>query len=295
MLDNDDVHLLAAFAEVVRAGSLSAAARKLKRSKSSVSQQLARLEARCGARLLERSTRRLRLTEIGEQALAAAARIEAELGQLQRDIEAVRGEPTGTLRVTSTNDLAADLVAPTAAKVLAAHPGVRLDLVADDAEHDLLRDGFDLALRLGRPRDSTYVMRKLATITEPIVAAPALAARWAEATSPRALVGAPWVLHSLLDANVLVFRGPGGSEEELRPAVRAQANTGYAVRALLREGVGFGTLPEYQIRPDLAAGVLVRVCPEWIWKELTLYTLVPSKAVRPVVRVMLDAIVVACR
>src|SRR5262249_8824093 len=141
---------------------------------------------------------------------------------------------------------------------------------------------FDVAVRLGAPRDSTLVLRKLGTFVEPIVAAPSVAAPWMRATRPRDLAAAPWVRHALVaHGEAWKFLGPRGERETVRVAARAQANTGDGVRALLVGGAGVGVLPLYQIAADLRRGALVRLCPEWIWKEVTLHALLPSVRTRP--------------
>jgi DNA-binding transcriptional LysR family regulator len=219
---------------------------------------------------------------VGEQVLAAAAPVV----EATRDIEAVleehREAAVGTLRVATTHDLGPRFVAPVAAALVARHPQLRVDIVADDAPQDLIAGNFDLAVRLGAPRDSGHVMRRLGVTTEPIVAAPALADRYLNASRPRDLAGAPWARHALLSrSDVMTFRGPRGEHEEIPIAVRAQANTGDGLRALLLAGVGFGALPEHLVTEDLRRGALVRVCPEWIWKQLTLYAVLPSAKTRP--------------
>jgi DNA-binding transcriptional LysR family regulator len=219
---------------------------------------------------------------VGEQVLAAAAPVV----EATRDIEAVleehREAAVGTLRVATTHDLGPRFVAPVAAALVARHAQLRVDIVADDAPHDLIAGRFDLAVRLGAPRDSGHVMRRLGVTIEPIVAAPALADRHAHATRPRELAGAPWARHALLGrGDVMTFRGPRGERDEVAVTVRAQANTGDGVRALLLAGVGFGALPEHLVAEDLRRGALVRVCPEWIWKKITLYAVLPSAKTRP--------------
>jgi DNA-binding transcriptional LysR family regulator len=282
MIEPRDLPLLAVFAAVVRCGSFTAAARELGLSKSVVSDQVRALEERCAVRLLERTTRSLRLTQVGEHVLGAATAVVAATRDVEAILEEHREAPVGTLRVATTHDLGPRFVAPVAAALAARYPELRVDIVADDAAHDLIAGSFDLAVRLGAPRDSGYVMRRLGTTVEPVVAAPALADRYPSASRPRDLNGAPWACHSLLArGDVMTFRGPRGEQEEIAVSVRAQANTGDGVRALLLAGVGFGALPEHLIAEDLQRGALVRVCPEWIWKQVTLYAVLPSAKRRP--------------
>jgi DNA-binding transcriptional LysR family regulator len=291
MIKHRDLPLLAVFAAVVRKGSFTGAARELGLPKSVVSENVKALEARCEARLLERSTRHLRLTEAGSLVLASARSVEDAVRDLSANLEQERSAPSGTLRVATTHDLAPLLVAPVAATLVARHSALRVEIVADDAPHDLIEGKFDLAVRLGSPRDSTYVLKRLATIAEPIVAAPALADEFSHATRPRDLHGAPWVRHALVSGEVMTFLGPRNQREEITVSIRSQANTAYCVRALLLSGAGLGVLPEYLLADDLERGALVRLCPAWVWKRVTLYALIPSqKHLRKSVALFLTAL-----
>lgn len=276
MLAPADAPLLAIFAAVVKRSSFSAAATELKLSKSVVSERVKQLEERCGARLLERTTRRLRLTELGEEVLATAARVEDALGALSRRLDSARGEPAGVLRVSTTNDLGPLLVGPVVARFIATYPRVRVEITAEDAQRDMLRDQVDVAVRLGAPKDSSFVVRKLCELIEPIVAAPSLRDALGGVARPRQLASAPWIRHSLVSTATMRFRGPRGETEEITPVVRAEANSGATVLSLLLHGAGVGVLPEHALREHLHGGRLVRICPGWVWKRVTLFAVTPS-------------------
>ncbi|MEI8255469.1 MAG: LysR family transcriptional regulator [Deltaproteobacteria bacterium] len=291
MLRARDLPLLAVFAAVVRHGSFTAAARALDLPKSVVSENVKALEARCSARLLERTTRRLRLTAAGEVVLASARTIDEAMRDLSASLEREETAPSGTLRIATTHDLGPRLVAPVAAALAARYRDLCVEIVADDAPQDLIEGRFDVAVRLGTPRDSGYVMRKLATFAEPIVACPTLAEQHAQATRPRDLAGAPWVRHALISRDGMTFVGPRGQRDEVSVTIRAQANTGDGVRALLLGGAGIGFLPEYQLEEHLKSGALVRLCPGWVYKHVTLYALMPSaKHPRRSVSLFLEAL-----
>jgi DNA-binding transcriptional LysR family regulator len=287
-----DLPLLFTFAAVVRRGSFTAAARDLGLSKSSVSEQVRALEERCGVRLLERSTRSVRSTQAGERVMASAAAVADAALALDAVLEEQRGAPVGTLRVATTQDLGPRLVAPLAARLARQHPGLSVEVVSEDGPSDLVKGGFDLAVRLGVPRAQGRVAIRLAEVPEPIVAAPALAAAYAGARRPRELRGAPWAQHALLaGTEVMTFVGPGGARQEVAVVRRARANTGQGVRALLLHGAGLGVLPEYLVAGDLRRGALVRLCPGWVWKVLTLYVELPSRRQKPRrVQLFLEAI-----
>ncbi len=292
MIQSRDLPAFLVFAEVVRHGSFTAAAKTLGLSKSVVSEQVSALEERCGLRLLERSTRRLRPTQAGEQVLAATAAVEAAARTLAAVVEEHHHAPVGTLRVATTHDLGPRLVAPVAARLVAEHPGLDVDVVADDRPQSLMDGGFDLAVRLGRPRESSHVVVRLGMVSEPIVAAPFLAAPFANAVRPRELVGVPWVRHAVVDqGSVLTFLGPNDEADLVAVTPRARANTGEGVRALLLGGAGFGVLPEHLINDDLRRGALVRLCSPWVWKNVSLFAELPSASRKPRrVQLFLDAV-----
>jgi molybdate transport repressor ModE-like protein len=287
-----DLALLPVFARVARMGSFTAAAKELGLSKSVVSEHVSALEERCGLRLLERSTRRLRLTQAGEQVLAATDRAMDAVDDVARVVEEHRSAPVGTLRIATTHDLGPRLVAPVAAALAAKHPALYVEVVADDVRRDLIADGFDVGVRLGAPLDSGYGLRRFDTVPEVIVAAPAVAARHASKASPADLAGAPWVRHSLLPrGETIVFTGSPG---ELRVAVkfRAEANTGDGVRGLILGGAGLGLLPMHIAADDLQRRTLVRLCPLWTARQVAIFAVLPSSR-RPPRRVglFLDALV----
>jgi DNA-binding transcriptional LysR family regulator len=234
------------------------------------------LEERCGVRLLERSTRRLDLTQIGARVLEAASAVTEAPRTIEAVLEEHRDAPVGTLRIATTLDLCERFVAPVAARMVAAHASIDVDVVAADEKHDLIAGRFDVAVRLGAPRDSSYALKKLGSVHEPIVASPALADAW-PAARPRELSGAPWARHALLGAgDVLSFRGPRGEHDEVAVRTRARANTGDTVRALAVSGAGFASLPIHLVREDVRLGRLVVVCEGWSSKTVSLYALLPS-------------------
>lgn len=277
-----ELPLLIAFATVVRTGSFTAAARELGLSKSSVSEQVSALEQRCGVRLLERSTRSLRPTQVGERVLETAQAVVEAGRRLDTVLEEHRDAAVGTLRVATTNDLGPRVVAPIAARLVAEHARLKVEVVSDDSPRDLVQGGFDCAVRLGTPRTQGRVVIHLTQIQEAIVAAPSLAANWAHARRPRELKGAPWVHHSLLSGTeVMSFLGPRDTREEVVVTRRAQANTGEGVRALLLNGAGLGAIPDYLVADEVARGQLIRVCPEWIWRRISLFVELPSVKQKP--------------
>ena len=283
--------LLPVFIAVANAGSFTAAARELGLGKSVVSQHLRTLEQHCGLRLLERSTRRLHLTQAGEQVLDAAKEVMASVRSLEQLVEGQHAQPTGTLRVTMPLDpgLSA-VVGPVAARLMTQNPSLKVDLQFDDAVHDLVGEGLDLALRLGAMTESNYVVRKLGSEAEIIVASPSLVESSA-VDHPSELKGSDWIVHTALRVrSAWSFRSARGEKAQISVNVRATTNTALAVRNLLLAGAGFGVLPAHMVRQDVDEGRLVHVSPTWIHRRLTLHALLPTRQIPPRVRAFLSAL-----
>lgn len=289
MLSARDLPLVPVFVAVADCGSFTAAAKILGLAKSVVSEHVRTLEERCGVRLMERSTRSLHLTQVGEQVLDAAKDVLASVRALEQVVEGHRSAPSGTLRVTLPHDpLLSAMVAPIAASLARQHPALSVELLLDDAVHDLVQEGLDVALRLGSMSESSYVVRRLASEPEIIVASPLVLERYGSVATPRDLGGAAWVVHSGLKVrSSRTFRSVRGEKAQVSVKVAATTNTQVALRDLLLAGAGFGIAPLHSVREDIRAGRLEHVCAGWIHRKLFLHALLPTRQSPPRVRLFL--------
>jgi DNA-binding transcriptional LysR family regulator len=291
-----DLPLVPVFVAIATRGSFTAAARELGLGKSVVSQHLRTLEQHCGLRLMERSTRRLRLTQAGQRVLDAAQEIMASVRSLEQVVEGQHARPTGTLRVSMLLDpILAAVVAPVAAQLISQNPGLKVELDLDDAPHDLVGEGLDLALRLGALAESSYVVRKLGSEPEVIVASPPLL-EGAAVEHPRQLNGRAWAVHTALQArSTWTLRSTKNEKCQVSVDVRATTNTALGLRSLLLAGAGFGVLPSHMVRQDIDEGRLVHVCAGWHHRRVTLQALLPTRHTPPRVRAFLGVLVAAVR
>jgi DNA-binding transcriptional LysR family regulator len=248
---------LEVFVRAVELGGFSAAARALGMTPSAVSKLVARLEARLGARLLNRSTRNLQLTPEGCVFYERGVRVLAELDETERGA-AIGATPRGRLRVHANVPLGRHYLLPLAPAFLDAHPDITLDIVLTDQVVDLLEQRTDVAIRSGSLKDSQLVARKLGDASMVIVGAPAYLARRGTPRTPadldahnrlgfgfaRTLNGWP-----LLDAQ--------HTRIEVPVAGNALAGDGETLRQLALAGVGLARLAAFQVRDDVAAGRLV--------------------------------------
>jgi DNA-binding transcriptional LysR family regulator len=292
MISARDFPLLPVFVAVASTGSFTRAAHQLGLGKSVVSQHVKTLEERCAAQLIERSTRRLRLTPVGEQVLDAAHQVLASFRSLEQLLESQKERPTGTLRVTCPLDVGlSSLVSTVASALLARHPELKLELVFDDAVHDLLDEKLDVALRLNTLAQASYVVRRLGSVPEVIVASPVVLDALDGAEHPAGLAGAPWLAHAgLRPRSTWTFRSDDGERAQVRVDLRALANTSLALRDLLLAGAGLAVLPLHMVGDDLKAGRLRRACPAWTHRRLSLHAVLPTRGPPPRVRAFLTAI-----
>jgi DNA-binding transcriptional LysR family regulator len=285
----NDLKRLALFAEVVRAGSLTAAARRLRISTSAVSQQLRTLEQAHGVTLLHRSTRKLSLTDAGarfaehcESMLLAAERAEQQL-TLARDA------PEGELRVAAPVGFARH-IAPALSPLLAAHPALRLMVVVDDALIDLIASRIDLAFRGGRLPNSTAVARLICHFEWLICASPTYLARTNAPVAPADLLVHQWIgmprdgQHMILE-----LHGPGDQRETLRLEPRITSNNQYTLHQMCIAGLGLAVCVRPDVEDDLRAGRLVSVS-DWRPAPGPVWAVTPQREGQPAkVRHAIDA------
>jgi DNA-binding transcriptional LysR family regulator len=276
---------------VLEAGTLAAAARRLRRSPPMVSRMLAALETRVGARLIERTTRRLSPTAAGralaEQARRVLAEYDAAIGQA-RARETALG---GTLRVTAPLLFGRRHVTPLVSAFLAAHPGLRVELMLNDRNVDLLEDGIDVAVRIGQLDDSSLVRRQVGVVRRVSVASPAYLARSGRPRLPRDLAAHDIVLVPGRDGLMEWRFHAGGSKRAtmVRLAPRLVVNENDAMLGAVRAGFGIGRALSYQVADDIAAGRLVRILQDHEPSPLPVQLVIPSaQHVSPRVRAFLD-------
>ena len=246
---------LEVFVRVIELGGFSAAARACGMTPSAVSKLVSRLEQRLGARLLNRSTRQLKLTAEGCGLYERGMQVLAALDEAER-CAGVQDTPRGRVRINANVPFGHHFLLPLAPAFLARYPGITLDIVLTDAVVDILEQRTDVAVRAGPLKNSNLMARKLGQTRMVIVASPAYLARCGTPATPGELAA-----HNLLDANYArtntgwPLRHDGG--ECIVPVLgNVQASDGEALRQLALAGVGLARLAAFQVRDDLAAGRL---------------------------------------
>jgi DNA-binding transcriptional LysR family regulator len=267
-----DLNSLALFAKVVEAGSFSEAARRLKMPISTVSRRIAELEDQLGVRLLERSTRNLRLTELGAEVLEHAVR-SAELNEAVESVVSNRlSDVSGTLKLSAPPSVSDTLLTPLVTAFQASYPNVRVQILVTERLVDLIAEGVDLAFRLGTLKDSCLVARRVLTYRHQLVASPSYLKTCKPPNGPQDLLD-----HRLLTfshwkpENSWTFVHKNGMDKEtltFQPHISMNDYTGLA--PALAAGAGIGELPPV-VQPGLIReGRLVEVMPDWRFRTYDL-------------------------
>ena len=273
----DRLQSMAVFARVAEQGSFSAAARQMGLSKSAVSKHVAALEEHLGVRLLNRTTRQLVLTEAGEVYRDHCARVvqEVEVADLAAAEHSLT--PRGRLKVNAPVTFGFLHLGPLVPAFLAAHPAVRLELVLNDRVVDLLAEGFDLAVRIGRLADSSLIARRLATTGFVCAAAPAYLARAGTPREPGDLAQHNCLRYSYRPQPEGWSFSRDGEEITVRVGGNLDANNGDALRAAARAGLGIVYLPDFIAAADIAGGALVRLLAGWETPQLPIHAVFPPQ------------------
>lgn len=287
-----DVNDLIYFAAVVRHRGFAPAARALKEPKSKLSRRIARLEDRLKVRLLERSTRRFRVTDVGIELFRHCETIAAEVEAAENVVAHVRSEPSGLVRISSPFDFNEPILAEILPNFLRAHPHVRLQLIATSRRVDLIEERVDVALRVRTKLDTDpeLTMRVLGHSHIILVASPDLIEKCGQPASPNHLAAYPtismseqpgpdiWELISMDGRALAVRHEPRLSSSDLNLLLSAAC-----------AGLGVALLPDRICRRAIADGALVHVLPEWSGGEGTIHLVFTSRrGLLPAVRAFID-------
>jgi DNA-binding transcriptional LysR family regulator len=265
---------------VAQAGSFTAAAERLALTKSAVSQAVAALERELGVQLLQRSTRRLAVTEAGEAFLADCRALLAHAEQVVERARARQGELSGLLRITSGVEVA-DLVAPVIAEYTARHPLVRVEYLPTDQLVDLVQENIDLSLRVTGVRDSSLRAAGLAEMQVWCVASPAYLEARGTPRRVEELAEHEWIAFTRLTHPWSMPFRVGRRDVAVRVHGRISTSASYAGRALALAGAGIFGAPEFALRADVEAGRLVRLFPDAQLPPLSLYVAWPGRIEPP--------------
>lgn len=277
-----DFEALAIFAKVVELRSFAAAAAELALSKATVSKAVGRLEERLGARLFNRTSRRLALTDAGRTLAVRAAQLLADGEAAESEALAQSAAPRGLVRLAVPMTFGVKVLALLLPDFLAQYPDVAVDMHLSDAMVDLIGEGFDIGVRIASLPDSSLVARRLCAMPRHTVAAPSYLERYGRPTHPMHLAQHRCFAYAYLSTpNVWHFTNAAGEEATVRPSGQLRVNNGEAVLPALIAGLGIADLPDFIVGDAIAAGQVEVILKDWKQTEGAVHLVMPPGGPRP--------------
>lgn len=269
---------MAVFVQVVESGSFARAAERMDMSTSACSRHVSELETHLGSRLLNRTTRKLSLTESGQAFHERAVQLLSDLEEAEQLAAQSASVPRGTLRLTCSLNFGVRHLAPAMADFLARHAQLRFDVSVSDRIVDLVEDGYDLAVRIGQVGSTNLVARKLGEMRVVICASPDYLARHGTPQTPADLVSHNCFTYAnVAQPGLWRFLDAEGREQTVNVAGNVHANNGDMLCALAVGGAGIVNEPDFIVGPDVRAGRLVRLLPGWQGLRADIWAVYPSR------------------
>ncbi|MBC7658232.1 MAG: LysR family transcriptional regulator [Chitinophagaceae bacterium] len=283
MYSDIDLNRLRIFKEVVQSGSFSKAALNLSQPKSRISRQIAALEKDLGIQLIYRTTRQFQLTAAGNDLFVQAAPL---LNQLRNTLDQVRTgseELSGSIRLSVPDDIGISLMGQISREFLHMHPKIRIDLHVGSMIVDLVRDSFDLVVRVGKIRDSTMIQKKLGSVGLSFVASPSFIQKHGSMDNFESLHRLPFLAfssHSSRSLGVKIRKDNTTLKLSLNPIF--STNNFFILREMALADVGFTALPPYLARDFIKTGSLISILPEWQTNGGPIQILMPQQKEIPI-------------
>ena len=276
----DTLQNMRVFVRVVEAGSFTAAAQHLNTTTAYASRAVSDLEAHLRTRLLNRTTRRIALTEAGERYLHHCEQILAYVDQAEAEASDAHARPSGKLKIHAMTSFGQHYVVPAVGRYRQRYPDVQVELTLAQRLPDLLDEGYDVALVLAHNLpDSGLVSQRLGSVFSITCASPQYLERYGVPRTPGDLLQHTCLqmITPVSPADEWVFNGPNGQETVALGAGSFSVNVAEALAVAVREGMGIGLLPIYSAIAGLRSGQVVRVMPEYTAQEMALYALYASR------------------
>jgi DNA-binding transcriptional LysR family regulator len=290
-----DLNDLYYFCEIVRHGGIAAAERATREPKSKLSRRLAHLEDRLGVRLVERSTRRFRVTDIGQTFYQHCRNMVLEAEQAQAVVAGIKEKPSGAVRFSCPTGML-ETVMPFLTSFLAMYPDVSLDVVTSNLPTDLIEERVDVALRVrfSLDGDASLTMRSLGSSRRILVATPLIAAQIEGETDPECLTHLPSLAFGADDEpNVWRLIGPGQYEKVVQLTPRLTCGELFVLRAAAVAGLGVALIPDHFCEDELHDGRLVHLLPAWCKQPGLIHIVFTTKrGLTPAVRALIDHLVI---
>lgn len=270
----DRLQAMTAFVRVVETGSFSQAARQIGVGQPAISKTVAQLEDRLQVRLLIRSTHGLTPTDAGVRFFERAKAAIQEADEAELEAKGAGAGLSGRLRVSAATTFARLLVVPRLPEFMARHPELEVDVILDDRVIDLVSEGIDIALRMGELSDSSAVARRIASGRRSVVATPAYLEKHGVPQTPADLAGHQAIVYTQL-GNTWAFERDG-TEASVAVSGRVRFTAAEGIREAVKADMGLAVTSDWMFWPELAAGDVVRVLPDWSLPQIDLWAVFPT-------------------
>ncbi|MCJ8340296.1 MAG: LysR substrate-binding domain-containing protein [Pseudomonadales bacterium] len=273
----DKLTLMNSFAAVVEQGSYTKAAASLGKTKAIVSKQVSQLEELLQAKLINRTTRSIAITDTGKVIYASARQILDDVGALQLTAQGQKDAISGRLRISAPQSFAEIKLTPLLAKFMLAYPNITVDMQLNDRYVDIVDEGFDLAIRIGEMQDSNLIARKIGAIESVLVASPALLKQYPKIQTPDDIRQLPAIHDSNRRSGAKWRFSLQGLNQTVLPNTRLTVNSAVAAKSAAVAGLGISLLPDFSVQQELQLGSLVRLLSPYTPQQTGIYILYPHR------------------
>ena len=278
----DVMHSMAVFRRVVEAKNFSAVARETNMSQSTVSKHIAALEERLGTKLLNRSTRSLKLTEAGKEYYHHCIRILNDFQEAEASVGKGKINPTGILRMSTSATFGRTYLLPHLKQFFESYPDINIDLLFDDDYVDLVKEGIDLAIRIGPLADSTLIARKIGSSPRVVVASPEYLVKHGRPRKPVDLMKHSCLTYTLQKSpDLWYFNSTQEGDESIRVSGRLKASSPDAVCDATIKGLGISIVCEWHARKYIKTGALKVILPEYRPTTYDIHAVYPERRFVP--------------
>jgi len=278
----DVMHSMAVFRRVVEAKSFSAVARETNMSQSTVSKHIAALEERLGTKLLNRSTRSLKLTEAGKEYYHHCIRILNDFQEAEASVGKGKIKPTGTLRISTSATFGRTYLLPHLKEFFESYPDINIDLLFDDDYVDLVKAGVDLAIRIGPLADSTLIARKIGSSPRLVVASPEYLVKHGRPRKPADLIKHSCLVYTLQKSpDLWYFNSTQEGDESIRVSGRLKASSPDAICDATIAGLGISIVCEWHARQYIKTGALKVILPDYRPTTYDIHAVFPERRFVP--------------
>jgi len=291
MANANDLNDMMLFIAVIDAGSFTLAADRLNIPKANLSRKISRLEQQLGVTLLERTTRSQHITEAGKHYLEHCRRIHQEIDLAEASIAQILNKVEGQLRIGASVGIGHEILKPVLGQFMHQHPDINVQLNLINSRVDLIEEGFDLLIRIGKLEDSRLIAKRLGSIARKIYVSPDYLKQHGDIKSIKQLCQCDLLLMSSVHSGGRFLIQSGEKQQEIQVKPKLLVDDFLILKQMVIEGLGVAIIPDYMCQQDLATGKLIQVLPTWGMPSVDVFALYPKHRLKiPKVKAFMEFI-----